>query len=185
MEHPQVNDHGQAGVRRRSQSSGEAEQKSRSSSHSPVLVLGVGNILLSDEGVGVRVVEAMEGRELPDNVELFDGGTASVDLLGSLANRDKVIIIDAVKGGSEPGTLYRFAPDDITNQRQSLTSLHQVGLLETLTIARYLGCAPREVIILGIEPNKASWGLELSPEVAAVVPRVIELVLRELGGKDA
>ncbi len=167
-------------MRRRSQNSNEAEQNSRSSAHSPVLVLGVGNILLSDEGVGVRVVEAMEGRELPDDVELFDGGTASVDLLDSLANRDRVIVIDAVNGGSEPGTLYRFTPDDITNQKQSFISLHQIGLLETLTIASYLGCAPREVIIFGIEPRKVSWGLELSPEVAAVVPRVIELVLSEL-----
>lgn len=181
MEHRQVNDYGQAGVRERSQSSGEAEQKSRSSPRSPVLVLGVGNILLSDEGVGVRVIETMEGRELPDNVELFDGGTASVDLLDSLTNRDKVIIIDAVKGGNEPGTLYRFTPADITVQRQSLTSLHQISLLETLTMATCLGCAPREVVIFGIEPKEVGWGMELSPEVAVVVPTVIQLVLAELG----
>ncbi len=160
-------------------------KKQKSISRPSILIMGVGNILLSDEGVGVHIIEAMEGRKLPDNVELFDGGTASVDLLNSLANRDKVIIIDAVKVGNEPGTLYRFTPDDITVQRQDLTSLHQVGLLETLTMARYLGCAPRQVIIFGVEPMKVSWGLELSPEVARVVPRVVELVLRELGGKDA
>ena len=159
--------------------------KEKSISRPFILILGVGNILLSDEGVGVRVIEAMEGRELPDNVELFDGGTASVDLLDSLANRDKVIIIDAVKGGNEPGTLYCFTPADITVQRQNLTSLHQVGLLETLTMTEYLGCATREVVIFGIEPQKVSWGLELSPEVTAVVPRVVELVLNELGGKHA
>ncbi len=146
--------------------------------------MGVGNILLSDEGVGVRVIEAMEGRELPDNVELFDGGTASVDLLDSLANRDKVIIIDVVKGDNEPGTLYRFTPTDITLQRQNLTSLHQVGLLETLTMADYLSCAPREVVIFGIEPKEVGWSLELSPEVAQIVPRVIELVLAELGSRS-
>ena len=157
------------------------QEKNKSISRPSILILGVGNILLSDEGVGVRIVEAMEGWELPDNVELFDGGTASVDLLDSLANRDKVIIIDAVKGGNEPGTLYRFTPNDVTIQRQNFTSLHQVGLLETLTMARYLGCAPQEVVIYGIEPKKVSWGLELSPEVAAVVIRVIELVLAELG----
>lgn len=152
-------------------------------SPAPVLILGVGNILLGDEGVGVRVVEAMGGRELPDNVELFDGGTASIDLLGILANRDKVIIIDAVKGGNQPGTLYRFTPDDITIQRQHLTSLHQLGLLETLTIFRCLGHTPPEVLIYGIEPKEIGWGLELSPEVASVVPRVIELVLSELSGE--
>ncbi len=161
------------------------QRKEESVSRPSTLVLGVGNILLSDEGVGVRIVEAMKGRELSDNVELFDGGTASVDLLDSLANRDKVIIIDAVKGGNKPGTLYRFTPDDIAIQRQAFTSLHQVGLLETLTMAEYLNCTPREVIIFGIEPKKVSWGLELSPEVTGVVPRVIELVLSELGGKHA
>ena len=136
---------------------------------------------MSDEGVGVRVVEAMEGQGLPDDIELLDGGTASVDLLNSLVDREKVIVIDAVKGGNEPGALYRFAPDDITTYGWDNTSLHQVGLLETLMMARHLGCAPREVIIFGIEPKKVDWGLELSPEVAAVVPRVTELVLIELG----
>lgn len=167
------------------QKEAKKQGKEKSISRPSVLILGVGNILLSDEGVGVRIVDAMKGIELPDNVELFDGGTASVDLLDNLANRDKVIIIDAVKGGNEPGTLYRFTPDDVTIQRQNLTSLHQVGLLETLTMAEYLGCPPQEVVIFGIEPKKVGWGLELSPEVAGMVPRVIELVLSELGGKHA
>jgi hydrogenase maturation protease len=154
--------------------------KQESISHSPILILGVGNILLSDEGVGVRVIEAMESLELPDDVELFDGGTASVDLLNNLADRDKVIIIDAVQGGSKPGTLYRFTPDDITVQRQNFTSIHQVGLLETLTTAKYLGCEPREVVIFGIEPKEVNWGLELSSEIRVVLPRVVELVLNEI-----
>ncbi len=145
-----------------------------------ILILGVGNILLSDEGIGVRVIEAMKDRGLPDNVELFDGGTASVDLLDKLADRDKVIIIDAVKGGNEPGAVYRFTPNDVTIQKQNFASIHQVGLLETLTMADYLGCPPREVIIYGIEPKEIGWGLELSLEVAAAVQKVIELVLDEL-----
>lgn len=167
-------------MKRNSRSSSEAQHKSSPASRSPVLVLGVGNILLSDEGVGVRAVEAMAGLKLPDNVELLDGGTASINFLDTFANRDKVIIIDAVKGGNQPGTLYRFNPDNITVTKQQFISLHQVGLLETLTIARYLGYAPREVVIFGIEPHKVSPGLELSPEVTRVVPRVIELVLSEL-----
>jgi hydrogenase maturation protease len=149
------------------------------------LILGVGNILLSDEGVGVRIVEAMGSRVLPANVELFDGGTASLDLLDTLANRDRVIIIDAVKGGEEPGTVYRFHPNDITVQRPPLTSVHQVGLFETLAMAEYLGCAPREVTVFGIEPKEMGWGLELSSEMMKVVPRVIELVISELGGEYA
>jgi len=146
-----------------------------------ILILGVGNILLSDEGVGVHVIQAMQGRELPDNVELLDGGTGAFDLLDLIAHRDKIIIIDAVQGGGEPGAIYRFRPDDITLSRHPLTSAHQVNLSDALTMAKFAGCAPGDVIIYGIEPKRIDWGLELSPEVAAVVPRVIELVMKELG----
>ncbi|MFC2011827.1 hydrogenase maturation protease [Chloroflexota bacterium] len=142
--------------------------------------MGVGNILLSDEGVGVHVVREMEGHNIPEDVELFDGGTASVDLLNVLANRRKVIIVDAVKTDSEPGTLYRFTPNDIKVEQQIHSSLHQIGLLETLQMTKHLNCEPDEVVILGIEPKNLSWGMKLSPEVAEVVPRVIELVLEEI-----
>ena len=97
-----------------------------------------------------------------------------------MADRDKVIIIDAVKGGGEPGAVYRFGPDDIRMQRQCLTSVHQVGLLDTLNLARLAGCLPQEIIIFGIESKELGWGLELSPKVVAAIPRVIELVLNEL-----
>jgi len=147
---------------------------------SSILVLGVGNILLSDEGVGVRVVEAMKEMKLPDNVELLDGGTGAFDLLDIIADREKVIIIDAVKGGGEPGTIYRFRPDDIRLQKQHLASVHQMSLPDTLAMAKILGCSPREVVIYGIEPERLDWGLELSSVVAAAVPRVTELIVREL-----
>jgi hydrogenase maturation protease len=145
-----------------------------------ILILGVGNVLLKDEGIGVHVIEAMRSVTLPENVELFEGGTASIDLLDIIANREKVIIVDAVKDNQDPGTIYRFTPNDVAIEAPSLTSIHQVGLLETLTMTEYLDCAPREVIILGIEPKEIGWGFELSTEVANVMPRVIELVLREL-----
>jgi hydrogenase maturation protease len=147
----------------------------------PRLILGVGNLLLRDEGVGVHVISALRDRELPDDVELWDGGTASFDLLDTLAGRRQVIIIDAVRTGSEPGTIFRFTPEDISARREQVTSLHQVGLLEALTVAEHLlDSAPQEVIILGIEPKEIDWGLELSPEVEAAVPRVIELAMEEL-----
>jgi len=147
----------------------------------PRLILGVGNLLLRDEGVGVHVISALRDRELPDDVELWDGGTAAFDLFDTLAGRRQVIIIDAVRAGSEPGTIIRFTPEDILASREQLTSLHQVGLLETLNVAEnLLDSAPQEVIILGIEPKEIDWGLELSAEVEAAVPKVIELVIEEL-----
>ena len=148
---------------------------------SPVLILGVGNILLGDEGIGVRVIEAMQEMDLPDGVELIDGGTASIDVLEFLKNREKVIIIDALQGGGgEPGTIYRFTPSDIRVKKPVYTSLHQVGLLEALTTLEYTGESVKNVIIYGVEVEKLGWSLDLSPEISSIVPRLIEMVLEEV-----
>ena len=161
-------------------SSALRQTEEEANTRAPVLVLGVGNILLRDEGVGVRVVEALQQVTLPDDVEALDGGTASMALLDTLRDRDKVIIIDAVKGNHEPGTLYRFTPGDISVHREIITSLHQLGVLDALTHVEYLGHAPQSVVFYGIEPEELGWGLELTPKVKSIIPRVIELVLSEL-----
>lgn len=155
---------------------GQGEEVTRA----PVLVLGVGNILLGDEGVGVRVVETLQKMSLPEGVEVMDGGTASMALLDSLSDREKVIVIDAVKGRQEPGTIYRFTPADITVQKGIVTSLHQLGILDALTQVEFLGHAPGDVVLYGIEPKDTRLGLELTSEVKAAMPRVIELVISEL-----
>lgn len=128
----------------------------------------------------MRVIEAMQRMKVPSNVELVDGGTAGLDLLDVVADRRKVIVIDAVQADNEPSTVLRFGADDFTPQGVVNVSLHQVGLLETLIMAKHLGCAPRQVVIFGIEPKEMGYGLELSAQVAAVVPKVIELVFAEL-----
>jgi hydrogenase maturation protease len=146
-----------------------------------ILILGVGNILMGDDGVGVRTVEAIMQIDLPDYVEVIDGGTASIDIQEFLRNRDKIIIIDAVRGGGErPGTVYRFTPGDIRVKKPVYTSLHQVGLLESLAILEYSGECPRSITIYGIEVEKPDWSLELSPEIAAVIPRLIEKILDDI-----
>ena len=146
----------------------------------PVLILGVGNILLRDEGVGVRVVQAMEQMELPPGVELFDGATAGLDLLDTLADRRRVIIIDAVEGDSEPGTVFRLSPEDLLPRANAGVSLHEIGLLETLTVAKRMGVAPREIVVIGVKPKEVNCGLDLSPEIARLVPEIIELIVAEL-----
>ena len=135
---------------------------------SSTLVLGIGNILLSDEGVGVRVVEALKEMKLPDNVELLDGGTGAFDLLDIMAEYNTVIIIDAVQGGGEPGAVYRFYPSDIGMQKKCLTSVHQVGLMDALSMARLTGHSPQKIIVFGIEPEDMGWGLELSVKITKV-----------------
>jgi hydrogenase maturation protease len=146
----------------------------------PILVLGIGNILLRDEGVGVRVIERMREMPLPENVELVDGGTAGTDLLDVLAERRKVIIIDAMQSDCEPGAIVRFTADDLVRPDQSTMSLHELGIAETLIMTRQLGCEPREVVVFGIKPKNIDPGLELSKEIAALVPKLVELVLSEI-----
>ncbi len=147
----------------------------------PILVLGIGNILLRDEGVGVRVIERMQGMPLPDDVELVDGGTAGADLLDVLAERRKVIVIDAVQAEAEPGTVLRFTADELVQPDGVGMSLHELGLGEALTMTRQLGCAPKDVVVFGIKPKDTGSGLELSEEVEASVPKVVELILPEIG----
>ncbi len=147
----------------------------------PTLIMGIGNILLRDEGLGVRVVEAMQQFDLPDGVELVDAGTAGADLVEVIADRGKVIVIDAIEAGAEPGTIVRLAAEDLMPDDGASISLHQLGLVESLRMAQQLGCAPGEVVVFGVQPGEIRAGLELSPAVAAVVPAVVEAVLAELG----
>jgi hydrogenase maturation protease len=149
-------------------------------SRRPILVLGIGNILLRDEGVGVRVIEQMQKMHLPDEVEMVDGGTAGADLLDVLAEREKIIIIDAVQADCEPGTVLRFTADDLVRPDGAGMSLHELGLAEALLMTKQLGCAPKDLVVLGIKPKDLQCGLELSEEIAASVPKVVELVLAEI-----
>ena len=145
----------------------------------PVLIMGIGNILLRDEGVGVRVIEAMQGMDLPDDVELVDAGTAGADLVDIVADRRKVIVVDGIQGQAEPGTVFRMRTEDLLPQEGEAISLHQLGLAESLAMARQLGCAPEDTVVFGIQPGEISPGLELTAEVARVVPKVIEAVMAE------
>jgi hydrogenase maturation protease len=144
------------------------------------LILGVGNILLRDEGAGVRAVEVLREMDLPRGVEALDGGTLGMDLLDLIADRERLIVIDVVRAGGPPGTVYRLCPDNLIRPDLPHLSLHQAGLMEALAMAGQLGCAPREVVIFGIEPRVIDYGLDLSDEVAAVLPKVVALVLAKV-----
>lgn len=146
----------------------------------PVLVLGIGNILLQDEGVGVRVVERLQQMRLPPGVQTLDGGTSGADLIDAIADRAKVIVIDATDGDGEPGTVYRFTVGDLVRRVSSIGSLHELGFLDSYLMSVQLGCAPREVVFLGIQPERIQFGLDLSDKVSREVPKVIGLVLNEI-----
>jgi len=144
-----------------------------------VLVLGLGNILLSDEGVGVKAVEELQNRyDCSDAVEIVDGGTMGLELLPYFEERSHILIVDAVKSGNEPGTVTRI--EDPPAFLQEKTSPHQIGLPDVLRIAAITGSLPRNVILLGIEPKQLSTGLDLSAEVALNLNRLVEMVVEEL-----
>ena len=147
------------------------------------VVLGVGNLLLSDEGVGVHVSHKLMGSELPEGVTVVEGGTDGFRLLNTITGADRLIIVDAVRGGSEPGSIYRFDIDDVRNVQSGFkTSVHQIGILEVIDLSGLIGKKPVTTVI-GIEPKSLKMGMELSPEVKEKIPRVIELVFEELDKK--
>ncbi|MGB9792037.1 MAG: hydrogenase maturation protease [Thermacetogeniaceae bacterium] len=145
------------------------------------VVVGIGNLLLKDEGVGVHVVRALERRSLPCDVELVDGGTAGPDLLPYMSGAEKIIVVDALKGGGEPGSVYCLTPDDCEPKAEgNPLSLHDLGILVALRDLELLEGRRPHVVIIGVEPKELDWGIELTPEVAASIPKVIELVEKEL-----
>jgi len=146
-----------------------------------ITVLGVGNILFRDEGVGVRVVEWLHERyDFPENVQLVDGGVLGMGLLGVISETDHLVVVDAIRNQGEPGTLYRLEGDEVPKRLYAKNSLHQVDLLETLAVVPALDHEP-ETVILGVEPEDIeSMSIELSPRVQDAVASLGEGVLGEL-----
>lgn len=153
-----------------------------SSPKKPILILGVGNTLLKDEGVGVHVARRLQNMDLPENVEVLEGGVLGLDLLDHLEEREKVVVVDAVDGGDDPGTIHRLTRADIeSGKTRCHMSLHEIDLPQVFATADLMGLKV-DPIIIGIEPKDMDLGYdEMTPEVEAAIPRVIELVLKEIG----
>lgn len=146
-----------------------------------ILVLGLGNILLGDEGVGVRVVEKLQERyELPEEVQALDGGVRGLALLPYLEGVGKLLVVDAVAAGQKPGTLIRLEGDEVPAFLSPKVSPHQEGLADLLIAARLIDLYPREVVLWGVEPAVVDTGLELSPPVAAQMDELMGRVVEEL-----
>lgn len=140
-------------------------------------MLGIGNILLRDEGIGIRVIEELKKYPLPDNVELFDGGTRGADLLDIISGRQKVIIIDAIDGNYEPGTVVCFTLNDLEKSDEfCINSLHNINIPETIAMTRLLGVAPKDIVVVGIQFKSIECGTELSDEVASAIPASVKFI---------
>jgi len=146
-----------------------------------VRVIGVGNLLLGDEGVGVHAIRALEHAGVPPWVDVIDGGTAGLGLIGFLEDIDKVIVIDAADLGQSPGTFRRFQPDEVRALcAERRLSLHETGLFNVLGLARQTGAWPPELIIYGVQPATLAHTVELSAACSAVLPALVAAIRAEL-----
>jgi hydrogenase maturation protease len=146
-----------------------------------ITIMGVGNILRKDEGVGVKVIEEMRQVKLPAQVALVDGGTGGLDLIHVMEESHKLIVVDACEGEAEPGTIWRFTPDELGEKVKSpMLSLHDIDLIDAIKLAKFLGKAPSEIVIFGIQPKDVGWGTELTEEIKKKIPELIDLIVAEV-----
>jgi len=150
-----------------------------------LVVIGVGNILCSDEGVGVHIVNELQRTMLPPKVAVYDCGTSGIAVLEAMDGAHKAIIIDAVSSEGEPGTVYLYTLRDLLQMEDRLltfVSLHEFDLISTLKLASMTNAynMPHEIVLIGIEAKSLEPSLNISDEVKKAVPKVIEAVTREI-----
>lgn len=149
------------------------------------LVLGLGNPLMGDDGVGVEAVERLRGAfDLPDEVSLVDGGTWGMNLLPMIEVADRLILIDAIRTGATPGRHIRLEREELPRYFALKISPHQIDLREVLALAEWRGTLPRSLVAFGIEPERVEMTHGLSPVVAEGIEELVERVvdhLEELG----
>ncbi|NTW03635.1 MAG: HyaD/HybD family hydrogenase maturation endopeptidase [Oscillochloris sp.] len=143
--------------------------------------MGLGNIILRDEGLGIHAYERLiERYRLPEDVELIDGGTLGLSLLPYLEDAQRVLLIDAVRSGLEPGSIVRLDGDQIPAALALKMSMHQTGLHELLAISAIRGTTPETIVLWGMEPLLMEPGLELTEPCAAALDTLVERVVAEL-----
>ncbi|NLV17510.1 MAG: hydrogenase maturation protease [Syntrophomonadaceae bacterium] len=145
-----------------------------------IMVLGIGNLLMQDDGVGVHVIRMLEKLDLPPEVELVDGGTNSYDLLDFFSRADICIVVDAMQGGGVPGTIYRAPLEELgLTPDTNIVSLHEISFADAVYMLKLEGYDP-QVIVYGVEPERVGLGIELTPCLARQVPRIVELIQQDI-----
>lgn len=147
-----------------------------------LLVLGVGNILMMDEGFGVHAVHEFweEKQDFDENlVDFIDGGTFTQDIFFLFEKYELLLVLDIVRAGHKPGTIYRLLEDELRRDKKQPLSLHDIDLLDSLDMANMTGHKP-ELIVLGIEPKKINWGTELTPALKEAFPTYMKAARKEI-----
>ena len=143
-----------------------------------ILVLGIGNVLLSDEGFGVHVARRLKQTILPDNVRVEEGGIGGFNLLGHLDGVDKLLVIDVMWMNNPPGELHIIYPEQgLQEPGKQIVSFHQIGVLELVQLSKLIGNNP-EVTYLVTHPEKLNWSTELSPALQNAVDQAVDVVIK-------
>lgn len=146
-----------------------------------VTVLGIGNIILKDEGFGVRVAETLDAKYIfPDNVQVIDGGTLGMELMRFLMGTKKLLILDSINGGQEAGTTFRFADKEVIEHFNDKLSAHEVGIQDVLAFLAVSGKAIPEVVVIGAQPYDLGAGVGLSPDMEKLLPVIADRAVEEL-----
>jgi len=146
-----------------------------------ILVLGIGNLILQDEGLGIQAIQQLQAQfEIPPEIEILDGGTSGMELLTPISDAEQIIILDAVKTGKPAGTIVRLDNQEIPTFFRTKVSPHQIGLADVLAAATLTDSMPRNLVLFGVEPLEINLGMELSVPVAEQMPRLIQMIVDEL-----
>lgn len=146
-----------------------------------VVVLGAGNTLMRDEGVGVHVIERLLAEyDFPPEVEVLDAGTSSMEMLEDLENLDALIIVDAVYAHQPVGEVIKLVDDDFKAFFRRKLSPHQIGLADVLASLEFMDRAPKRMVVIGVKPVELELSMELTPQVMAQVPKLMQMVVEAL-----
>jgi hydrogenase maturation protease len=149
-------------------------------SASQLLILGLGNLLCTDDGVGPVAAQAIaETRVVPDGVQVLDGGTLGLALLAYLEDAERAILVDAIEIDAPPGTLVRLEGDEVGPAVAGHLSVHQVGVSDLIEAARWREKIPPKLVLIGVVPESTELGVELSPRVQAALPALLNAVYDE------
>jgi len=138
-------------------------------------------LLLTDEGAGIHAVNLLKEMISHPDIEIIDGATLGLDLIGFFDQAERIFIVDCVRGGGQPGDIYRFALDEVKKTRSGLKfSLHDFNLVDVLELARAIGKEIPEIRFYGVEPASFEWGLELTPAVRKGIKKLVRMIVDDL-----
>ncbi len=146
------------------------------------VILGLGNELLGDEGVGVHAIRMLKTRQLPGKLRLVEVGTAILDALPELEHADRILILDAMDDGEPPGTIYKI-PFDQCSGSTCIASMHGFDIFRTMALVERT--IPPEIVVFGVQPELVGWSMELSHTVAVSLPHLIDAVIKEVETQES